>query len=153
GGAGDGQLNAALTTLRSLCDAAEAAGQERAYLNGVLASGAFTTADYPAFVQVAAAKTNAVALVRRTASPAVDAELDGLSRSPAAVAVAAMEKQAFTGYAAQRLPMTSADWWQAATGVVDGLHGVQAEAERESTVRATEIRSAALWDLGWDLVL
>ncbi|KQV23809.1 MULTISPECIES: nitrate- and nitrite sensing domain-containing protein [unclassified Kitasatospora] len=149
----DPELQAALTTLRVLGEAAEAAALERGTLNGVFAAGAFGEGDYPAFVRVLSAKSNALAQAPRTATAARSAALAAALRSPAAVAVAGMEQRALTGYSGGRLPVRAADWWQAASTLVDDLHRVQAEAAGESRARAAELRSAALWSLGRELAL
>ncbi|WP_371502671.1 nitrate- and nitrite sensing domain-containing protein [Kitasatospora sp. NBC_00374] len=150
---GDQRLQDALTTLRALCDATEAAALERGTLNGVLAAGSFKGADYPSFVRITAVKSAALAQVPRTATPARTSSLDAALRTPAAVSVAGMEQQALAGYAAERLPVKAADWWSAASTQVDDLQRVQAEAAQESRARAEELRSAALGSLLVDLGL
>ncbi|WP_354642252.1 ATP-binding protein [Kitasatospora camelliae] len=152
-GSGDRRLQDALATLRSLCDATEAAALERGTLNGVLAAGSFKGGDYPGFVRITAVKNAALAQAPRTATPARTSALDAVLRSPSAVTVAGMEQQALTGFAADRLPVRAADWWQAASTLVDDLHRVQSEAADEARARAGELRSEALAGLLLDLSL
>ncbi|MBB4947053.1 anti-sigma regulatory factor (Ser/Thr protein kinase) [Kitasatospora gansuensis] len=149
----DRELQAALTTLRVLGEAAEAAALERGTLNGVFAAGAFGEGDYPAFARVLSVKNTALAQAPRTATAARGAALAAALRSPAAVAVAGMEQRALAAYGGGRLPVRAADWWQAASTLVDDLHRVQAEAAAESRAGAAELRSAALWSLGRELAL
>ncbi|MFG2817923.1 nitrate- and nitrite sensing domain-containing protein [Kitasatospora sp. NPDC048365] len=152
-GGADPQLAAALATLRSLADATEAAALERGTLNGVLAAGAFRGGDYPAFVRITAVKGAALDRVPRTATAARTGSLDAALRTPAATAVAGMEQQALNGFAAERLPVRAADWWQAASTLVDDLHRVESEAAAEARARAAALRSAALRGLLLDVGL
>ncbi|MET9616189.1 nitrate- and nitrite sensing domain-containing protein [Kitasatospora indigofera] len=153
GASGDDRLQASLTTLRALTDATEAAALERGTLNGVLAAGSFKGAEYPSFVRITAVKNAALAQVPRTATAARTSALDAALRTPAAVSVAGMEQQALAGFAADRLPVTPADWWRAASTLVDDLQQVGAQAAQESLDRADELRSAALRSLVLDVAL
>ena len=153
GSSGDDRLQASLSTLRALTEATEAAALERGTLNGVLAAGSFKGADYPSFVRITAVKNAALAQVPRTATAARTSSLDAALRTPAAVTVAGMEQQALAGFAGDRLPVAPADWWRAASTLVDDLQQVRAEAAQESLARADELRSAALHALVLDVVL
>ena len=150
---GDDQLQASLTTLRSLCDATEATALERGTLNGILAVGSFKGGDYPAFVRLAALRTAALGQVGRTASPAVNRSLAAALRTPDAVAVAGAEQTVLADYASSQLPLKDTDWWRVATGLVNALYGVQQVVEREASDRAGALRSTALQDLEADAAL
>ncbi|MCX5210893.1 ATP-binding protein [Kitasatospora sp. NBC_00240] len=153
GASGDDRLQASLATLRALCEATEATALERGTLNGVLATGSFKGADYPSFVRIMAVRGAAVAQVPRTATAARTDALDAALRTPAAVTVAGMEQQALAGFAAEHLPVLPADWWRAASTLVDDLQQVQSGAAAESRERAAELRSDALRALLLDVLL
>ncbi|WP_370086393.1 nitrate- and nitrite sensing domain-containing protein [Streptacidiphilus sp. MAP12-16] len=149
----DDQLRADLATLRSLGDATEAAALERGTLNGVLAAGTFRGEDYPSFVRILAAKSNALTQVGRTASGSQQAALDAALRTQAATSVSDTEQQVLSAYRATRLPVKAADWWNAASTLVDSLHAVQTAVAADSRSHTAELRSAAERQLALDAAL
>ncbi|WP_162795586.1 nitrate- and nitrite sensing domain-containing protein, partial [Nonomuraea lactucae] len=143
-------LRRGLEALRVLGRAKEAMARERGLLNGVFATGSFTTREYVEFSELRATRTDALAQFVRQATPGQVTALNAAQRSPAATKAAALELRAIAGVTARRLNVDAATWWDAMTTQVDAMHDVQRRVGEDIGLTAREGRDDArtlLWAL------
>lgn len=152
--ASDASLRYSLLALRTLGDAKESTGEERALLNGVFAAGHFEGQQFVQFTEIRANKLAALADFGHYANPAERARLDVAVSSPMADHVAEMENVALGG-ANRRLPLpvNPSDWYASMTNYIDELRTVQLSIGDDALARTHELEDNATWELFGALAL
>ncbi|MEO3781935.1 nitrate- and nitrite sensing domain-containing protein [Actinocorallia sp. B10E7] len=145
GGVGqdDPLLRTGLAALRALSAGKEATGQERAALNGVFSTGFFSKGEYALVSEIRAARLAGFEEFSRLATPAWTQAFSTAQRTPQATTMLALEQRALAAPAARRLNVVPENWWNAATGFIDGLYGVQLEVAEDVRARAAEVKTRA----------
>ncbi|MGW4121296.1 nitrate- and nitrite sensing domain-containing protein [Nocardia sp. NPDC004711] len=140
----DSRLWRGLQSLYALGDVKEFTGQERGFLNGVFAAGAFAPGEYVKFLDIRAAKQAAVTAFERDATPAQRSQLYTAMRTDESARAGDAEAIAL---ASERGPITEsvnpADWWRQMSSIIDGERTVQRNIGGEITSRASELRRDA----------
>ncbi|MEC3957082.1 nitrate- and nitrite sensing domain-containing protein [Nocardia sp. CDC153] len=140
----DEQLWRGLQTLYALGDVKEFTGQERGFLNGVFAAGAFAPGEYVKFLDIRAAKQAAVTAFERDATPAQRSLLYTAMRTDESVRAGEAEAIAIASdHGTLTEPVNAADWWRQMTSIIDGERQVQRSVGDEITSRANELRRHA----------
>jgi signal transduction histidine kinase len=151
----DPQLRHGLQALYALGGVKEQTGQERGFLNGVLAANHFNEGEYQHFADIRGAKSAALAEYDRFATQDQRAQLDAGLRSAPAVQAAQVEAVAVaapSGKLARKIdPVT--DWWNQMTSVIDKERTVQQTVGADITARADALRGSARTALILFLVL
>jgi len=142
-----------LDALQSLGDAKEAAAKERGFLNGVFAAGKFSAGEYARFADIRGAKRAALTQFARHATDAQQARLDAALRSTAATRASGHEEAAIAASDGRPVSVDSRVWWDAMTGLVDDLRGVQQSVGVEAQARTADLRTRAATELVVLLVL
>ncbi|HET9255451.1 MAG TPA: nitrate- and nitrite sensing domain-containing protein [Pseudonocardiaceae bacterium] len=146
--ASDASLRYSLLALRTLGDAKEPTGEERALLNGVFAAGHFEGQQFVQFTEIRANKLAALADFGHYADPTQHTRLDVALHSPVADHVAEMENVALGG-ANGRLPrpVNASDWYTSMTNYIDKLRTVQLSIGDDALARTHELEENATWEL------
>ncbi|MEV6771914.1 nitrate- and nitrite sensing domain-containing protein [Nocardia sp. NPDC051030] len=145
----DSELWRGLQALYALGDVKEATGQERGFLNGVFAAGAFGSGEYVQFLDIRAAKQAATAAFERDATAEQRAQLYTAMRTDQSMRAAQSESVAMDSIRGPVLePVNPAEWWQQMTSVIDSERTVQRTIGAQIHHRADELRKAAALVLG-----
>ncbi|MEC3915562.1 sensor histidine kinase [Nocardia sp. CDC160] len=140
----DEQLWRGLQTLYALGDVKEFTGQERGFLNGVFASGAFAPGEYVKFLDIRAAKQAAITAFERDATSAQRSLLYTAMRTDESVRAGEAEAIAIASdHGTLTEPVNAADWWREMSSIIDGERHVQRSVGDEITSRASELRRHA----------
>ncbi|MVU76047.1 ATP-binding protein [Nocardia sp. ET3-3] len=140
----DSQLWRGLQSFYALGDLKEYTGQERGFLNGVFAEGAFGPGEYVKFLDIRAAKQAAATAFERDATAAQRSKLYALMQSDESVRSGQAEAVAIASERGTLTePVNAGDWWREMSSVIDGERTVQRGIGAEITGRADELRRDA----------
>jgi methyl-accepting chemotaxis protein len=147
----DGAFESAriVPTLAAVADAKEALGIERANINAALTAGTFTAAQRAAVQGAIGIETLAIGRLGAFGNDEVRAAWEALEASPERAETIAIRDALLAstpnadGTATLDVPVTAAQWWAAATAVIDGADGVQQQIEESLVAAAADAVAAA----------
>ncbi|WP_433888593.1 nitrate- and nitrite sensing domain-containing protein [Streptomyces sp. CA-111067] len=151
----DQQLRADYQALQTLGDAKEYMGEERAIVLGVLRAGAFGGGTpYSRFMEIRAGRLAGQSTFPRWATPAQQQRLDAAFATPVARKAIGYEQLVVGGGGRvddRRVPPMA--WYDAMTGTINGLRGVQISLGQDIQRRADHLESDATRQLTLYLLL
>jgi signal transduction histidine kinase len=142
--ANDPRLQRGLQAFYALGAIKDQFDRERGFLNGVFVAGHFSGGEYNQFMEIRAAKQEALQAFSRYAGKDRQADLDAVMRSDDAAASDQAESVALaSGDGPLVRPVDPASWWTRTTAVIDGQRAVQKAVGGDIRNRADELRAAA----------
>ncbi|MCX4092333.1 nitrate- and nitrite sensing domain-containing protein [Nocardia sp. alder85J] len=142
--ANDPRLQRGLQAFYALGSVKDQFDRERGFLNGVFVAGHFSGGEYGQFMEIRAAKQDALQIFSRYADKDRQSDLDAVLRGDDAAASEQAESVALaSGDGPLVRPVDPATWWTRMTTVIDAQRGVQKAVGADIRVRADELRGAA----------
>ncbi|MEC3915720.1 sensor histidine kinase [Nocardia sp. CDC160] len=142
--ASDPDLQRGLQAFYALGAAKEQFDKERGFLNGVFVAGHFSGGEYGQFMEIRAAKQDALQLFSRLAGKNRQGDLDEAMRGDNAIAADQAESVALaSGDGPLVRPVDAANWWSRMTGLIEGQRTVQQAVGNDIQARANTLRNAA----------
>ncbi len=151
----DATLRYNLLALRTLGNAKESTGEERALMDGVFAAGHFDGNQFIQFTQFRADQVSGVAEFDRYATPEQRGRLEAAMQSPVAQHMRDMENVALAQVSG-RIPVGAVnafDWHTTLTHHIDDLRTVQLAIGDDALNRVRQLESNATWELAGALAL
>ncbi|WP_019930799.1 nitrate- and nitrite sensing domain-containing protein [Nocardia sp. BMG111209] len=142
--ANDPRLQRGLQAFYALGAIKDQFDRERGFLNGVFVVGHFSGGEYGQFMEIRAAKQEALQAFSRYAGKDRQADLDAVMRGDDAAASDQSESAALASGDGPLVRLVDpAAWWTHTTAVIDGQRAVQKAVGADIRSRADELRAAA----------
>lgn len=146
--ANDPQLQRGLQAFYALGAAKAQFDKERGFLNGVFVVGHFSGGEYGQFMEIRAAKQDALQSFSRYADKTRQADLDAaMGGDHAAQADQAESVALASGDGPLVRPVDATSWWTHMTGVIDAQRTVQKSVGSDIRSRAEDLRGSAETEL------
>ena len=140
---GDDQLRRDASALQALQDLSEALAQERAFLNGVFATGGFARGEFVQFATMRATKQAALARFERFATPSELAASSLVFATGAARITSHFEQVAIDAADGRRIVVNPQSWWSGLTTVLDDLRQLQRHVGVQIQIRARALEQSS----------
>ncbi|MFI1913733.1 nitrate- and nitrite sensing domain-containing protein [Nocardia sp. NPDC020380] len=146
--ANDPELQRGLQAFYALGAAKAQFDKERGFLNGVFVVGHFSGGEYGQFMEIRAAKQDALQSFSRYADKTRQADLDAaMGGDHAAQADQAESVALASGDGPLVRPVDATSWWTQMTGVIDAQRAVQKSVGSDIQSRAEDLRGSAETEL------
>ncbi|MFJ4654718.1 nitrate- and nitrite sensing domain-containing protein [Nocardia sp. NPDC088792] len=146
--ANDPELQRGLQAFYALGAAKAQFDKERGFLNGVFVVGHFSGGEYGQFMEIRAAKQDALQSFSRYADKTRQADLDAaMGGDHAAQADQAESVALASGDGPLARPVDATSWWTQMTGVIDAQRAVQKSVGSDIQSRAEDLRGSAETEL------